>query len=59
VKESEMDRACSINWGEEECKWDIDEKARREDTTRKAYTTPMQIDGPSVAMCLDPDFRIH
>jgi hypothetical protein len=35
VKEDDMDRACSTNGGEEECKYDIGGKARRKETTRK------------------------
>jgi hypothetical protein len=34
-KEDEMGRACSMNWGEEECMYDIGRKARRKGTTRK------------------------
>jgi hypothetical protein len=36
--EDEMGRACSLNWGEEECMYNIDGKARRKDTTRKTKT---------------------
>jgi hypothetical protein len=36
--EDEMGRACSTNGGEEECIYDIGEKARRKETTRKIKT---------------------
>jgi hypothetical protein len=33
-----MGRACSTNGGEEKCIYDIDEKARKIETTRKTKT---------------------
>jgi hypothetical protein len=33
-----MGRVCGMNGGEEECIEDIDEKARRKETTRKTKT---------------------
>jgi hypothetical protein len=36
--EDEMNRACSMNNGEEECIWDIGGKSRRKETTRKTKT---------------------
>jgi hypothetical protein len=30
-----MGRACSTNWSEEECTWDIGVKTRRKETTTK------------------------
>jgi hypothetical protein len=33
-----MDRACSMNGGEEECIYDIDGKARKKETTGKTKT---------------------
>jgi hypothetical protein len=35
VKEDEMGRARSMNWGEEKCMQDIGGKVRRKETTRK------------------------
>jgi hypothetical protein len=37
VKEDTMGRACSTN-GDEECIWDIGDKARRKETTRNTKT---------------------
>jgi hypothetical protein len=35
IIKDKMGRACSTNWGEEECIWDTGGKARRKETTRK------------------------
>jgi hypothetical protein len=35
VKEDEMDRACSMNDGEEKCIYDFGGKARRKEPSRK------------------------
>jgi hypothetical protein len=38
VKEDEMGRIRSTNWGEEDCIEDIGRKVRRKETTRKTKT---------------------